>query len=210
MIQGGCPDGNGSGSPGYQFPDEFHPELKHDQAGILSMANAGPGTNGSQFFITLGPTPHLDNKHSVFGKVSKGMEILKLIGSVETVGSPTDKPIKDVVIKEIVIVRNGNAKRFDAKKIFNNAVPDAEKSVEEAIEKKKELERKRLQEEKIIKELKKGATITESGLAYKVIKKGEGKVNPKSNSQVTVHYTGMFVDGTISVSYTHLTLPTKA
>lgn len=175
MIQGGCPDGTGSGSPGYSFADEFHPELKHDNEGILSMANSGPATNGSQFFITHKATPHLDGKHSVFGHVVEGMDIVNAI-------------MQDDVINSITILREGsNAKSFDANRVFETAQIEINK-VNAARSKKASEEMKKLQE---------GATITKSGLGYKVINKGKGNTNPTSTSTVKVHYTGMLTDGTI-------------
>jgi len=103
VIQGGDPLGLGHGGPGYNFEDEFHPSLRHDRAGILSMANAGPNTNGSQFFVTLGPTPHLDRRHSVFGAVIEGLDVVEKIGATQV--DSQDRPVTPVVMNKVTIER---------------------------------------------------------------------------------------------------------
>jgi FKBP-type peptidyl-prolyl cis-trans isomerase len=174
MIQGGCPSGSGTGNPGYKFDDEFHPELKHDKAGILSMANAGPGTNGSQFFITHVPTSWLDNKHTVFGSVSDGMDIVNSIEQGDEI----------IAIK---ISRIGDkANSFNALKSFNNFN-------ESAIQREKEIKENNL---KNLNDISKGFEITNSGLRYKITDKGNGS-SAIVGKNVKVHYKGHLIDGTV-------------
>ena len=174
MIQGGCPLGTGTGNPGYQFDDEFHPDLKHNAPGILSMANAGPGTNGSQFFITHIATPWLDNKHTVFGRVEHGQEVVDEIEQEDTIDS-------------IEIIRAGEeANAFNAVEEFRTFEGSREKRIAE--------EKKKAETE--LEKLAGGFAKTESGLRYKIIQKGTGKEAEKGKT-VSVHYKGQLADGTV-------------
>ena len=178
MVQGGCPKGSGVGGPGYNFPDEFHPKLKHISPGILSMANAGPGTNGSQFFITHIATDWLDNKHTVFGNVIEGMDIVNSIK-------------KDDVLENITINRVGDAAiKFDAPTIFANEVKNFEGNQQE---KQKKEAMKVLDQ---IKEKYPNARTTESGLIVANEIKGKG-MEALPGKVVSVHYTGRLMDGTV-------------
>ncbi|WP_136668630.1 peptidylprolyl isomerase [Flavobacterium sp. H122] len=181
MIQGGDPDGNGSGGPGYKFKDEFNPSLKHTGPGILSMANAGPNTNGSQFFITHAAQPHLDNRHTVFGHVVTGMEIVNKIAQ------------NDKIVKITIIRKGAKAKKFDAAKVFKQ-------SVENQVKEQKELEAKMLKAkaDKVAYFAQNKATGTKSdtGLIYTIVSKGSGQ-KPAAGSTIYVHYAGFFEDGTL-------------
>ena len=177
MIQGGCPKGDGSGDPGYKFDDEFVADLKHSGKGILSMANAGPKTNGSQFFITHKATPHLDGRDTVFGHVTSGLDVV-------------DKIVKDDVINTVKIIRIGkDAKKFNAEKVFTDYF--AKKAEADKIE----AEKQKVAKEKALKEFE-NATTTASGLKYIVLQQGSGN-KPVATSNVKVHYTGMFLDGKV-------------
>ncbi|WP_293911273.1 peptidylprolyl isomerase [Sphaerochaeta sp. UBA5836] len=180
MIQGGCPKGTGTGGPGYTFPDEIEESLKHTGPGILSMANAGPGTNGSQFFITHVATPWLDGKHSVFGHVVEGLDVVNSI-------------VQGDSIKTVEIVRKGaDAEAFVvSRENFTQYVLAAE----EKNNKREALEKARLEEE--LKNRWPDAIKTPSGLRYVVTKAGEGKKKPVHGQKVTVHYTGSLLDGRV-------------
>jgi len=180
MIQGGCPLGTGTGGPGYKFPDEFDKTLRHTEGGMLSMANAGPGTNGSQFFITHVATPWLDDKHTIFGHVVEGMDVVNSIAQ-------GDK------IKSVKIIRVGEeAEAFKVtKESFQEYIDNASK----ASRAKKEKEMAGVIE--AVKKAYPDAIETKSGLKYIVTKAGDGKDSPKMGQQVTVHYEGKLLDGTL-------------
>lgn len=177
MIQGGCPLGTGTGGPGYTFPDEFDPGLRHDGPGVLSMANAGLGTNGSQFFITHLATPHLDDKHTVFGRVVEGQEVVNKIDKGDT-------------IKQIAILRVG--KDAEAFKIDQAAFDATLTAIKE-----REAGAAKAQQEKIKKMIKEQwpkAVRSDSGLYYQIEQKGEGKP-PAAGTVIKAHYTGRLLLG---------------
>ena len=174
MIQGGCPQGTGTGNPGYKFDDEIHPDLKHDAPGVLSMANAGPGTNGSQFFITHVETPWLDGKHTVFGKVVEGQKVVDAVAQGD-------------LMDQVEIIRVGDAaEQFNAIEAF--------RTFEGAREKRIAAEREARKAE--LDQLAAGFEETASGLRYQMIQEGNGKKAEKGKT-VSVHYKGQLADGTV-------------
>ena len=192
MIQGGDPTGTGMGDPGYRFEDEFVPSLKHSKKGILSMANSGPNTNGSQFFITQVPTPHLDGRHTVFGETVKGEEVIDAIAKAPRNGQ--DRPNEDIKIKNITIIANGkDAQKFDAVKVFDNyfkSVAEREKEKEERV---KRASAKFLEE---IKVQEPQAKVLPSGVKIFTINNGEGK-QPKQTEFAMVNYAGYLRNGAL-------------
>lgn len=198
MIQGGDPKGTGMGDPGYKFDDERN-DLQHKGKGILSMANSGPNTNGSQFFITEVPTPHLDSRHTIFGEVVNGLEVIDSIATVEK--GAQDKPRTDVVLEKVAIFSKGDSyKTYDAAKIFSEGkgkIKENNKAILDKIEadKKKKAEEFAANQQKLVDDLKATMQATPSGLYYKITETTEGK---KANvgDNVSVHYAGKLVDGT--------------
>ncbi|WP_010231217.1 peptidylprolyl isomerase [Gillisia marina] len=192
MIQGGDPTGTGSGDPGYRFPDEIVDSLSHATKGTLSMANAGPGTNGSQFFITLAPTPWLDGKHTIFGKVMEGQAVVDSIGMVKTVAR--DKPEQDVVLESVKIIRKGkDAKNFKASKTFETNLAEAKIEEEKKAEASKAL---KLENADKFSALKADTEELESGVKIHYLEKGEDTKIPQG-SMIMVNYAGYFEDGTL-------------
>ncbi len=180
MIQGGCPLGTGTGGPGYSFPDEFDTSLRHDGPGVISMANSGPGTNGSQFFITHVETPWLDDKHTVFGSVVEGMDVVNSI-------------VQGDRINKISIIRKGDeAEKFAVTKdSFDTLIGEASAA---AIEKSR---KDAMETVTLIKERWPEAVGTESGLKYVVTAQGSGEGSPSMGQKVTVHYTGSLLNGQV-------------
>ena len=197
MIQGGDPKGTGMGDPGYKFDDEMN-DLKHTGKGILSMANSGPNTNGSQFFITEIATPWLDGKHTIFGEVVKGENVIDDIANVEK--GPQDKPKTDIVLEKVFIFGKGDSyKNYDAAKIFSEGkgkIKESNKAIIAKIEADKIKKEKEfvVNQQKLVDDLKAGMQSTSSGLYYKITKTTDG-IAPKAGDQVSVHYAGKLVNG---------------
>ena len=174
MIQGGCPLGTGTGDGGYKFDDEFHPDLTHNGPGVLSMANAGPGTNGTQFFITHIATPWLDNKHTVFGHVVEGQDVVNAIAQGDTLDT-------------LEIVRVGaSAEAWNAVEAFRTFEGSREKRLAEA----------KAAQTDALDQVSAGFSETASGLRYQIIQKGTG-AKAEKGQQVSVHYQGALIDGTV-------------
>lgn len=189
MIQGGDPMGTGRGNPGYKFKDEFHDSLAHSKKGILSMANSGPKTNGSQFFITHKETPWLNGRHTVFGEVVSGIEVVDTIANVE-VQAPANKPKVDVIMNTIEIVRNGKeAKKFDAVQIMTDYFAEEEAAV---------AAQKKMMEDFVaeLEQQKEKAEELASGLKILSLNQGDGE-KPKIGQKVLVMYAGWLPDGTL-------------
>lgn len=198
MIQGGDPKGTGMGDPGYKFDDEKN-DLQHSGKGILSMANSGPNTNGSQFFITEVATPWLDGRHTIFGEVVNGKEVIDSIANVEK--GPQDKPKTDIVLEKVSVFTKGDEyKNYDAAAIFNEGkgkIQENNKAAMAKIEadKKKKAEEFAANQQKLVDDLKAGMQVTPSGLYYKITKTTDG-IAPQRGDEVAVHYAGKLVDGT--------------
>ena len=197
MIQGGDPKGTGMGDPGYKFDDEKN-DLQHTGKGILSMANSGPNTNGSQFFITEVATPWLDGRHTVFGEVVNGKDVIDSIANVEK--GPQDKPKTDVVLEKVSVFTKGDDyKNYDAAAIFNEGKGKIQENNKAAVakieaDKKKKAEEFAANQQKLVDDLKAEMQVTPSGLYYKITKTTDG-IAPQRGDEVAVHYAGKLVDG---------------
>lgn len=192
MIQGGDPTGTGRGNPGYKFKDEFNDSLVHDKKGILSMANSGPTTNGSQFFITHKETPFLNGRHTVFGEVVEGLEVVDSIATTETSQEPAtkDRPLVDVVMNKVEIIRNGKAaKKFDAVQVMIDYFAEEEARIAAFEKMKSDFTASLPAQKQEAKELP-------SGLKMLTITDGKGP-KPNVGQQVLVHYAGYLEDGSL-------------
>lgn len=193
MIQGGDPEGTGRGGPGYKFPDETKDFLVHNDKGTLSMANSGPNTNGSQFFVTLKATPWLDGRHTVFGKVVVNQDIVDTLGKVET-SKPGDKPLEDVILNEVNIIRKGkDVKNYEGATAYEEALVKIEAEQAEA---EKTLNAAKAAKAEEIAKLKKEAKVYDSGLGMAMMVNGSGP-KPKTGDNVTLWYAGFLEDGTL-------------